>query len=130
MGGKADEIRHSSGSMMPELRHVYYTGAWAAVESICERLISENPADIFPFLIWAEAAIARGNLAAARSRLRRAARLRFPDLDSLLRLIRFMSQAGDWPALRQVVGVLAERSGKDPKNFNDVFALGFASDAI
>lgn len=120
----------SQRDLPTELTRLYFAGAWTEAERVCASLLARNPQDTVALVTSGELALARGDSTAARERLRRAFRLRFPDLDLLLRLIRLMTRAQDFEALETATRILMAQLRRDPGNFNDWFVLAQASEGL
>ncbi|HLJ21285.1 MAG TPA: alpha-1,2-fucosyltransferase [Stellaceae bacterium] len=110
-----------------ELTKLYYAGAWTEAERLCEAILSQQPQHAEVLLIWAEAALARGDARAARERLRRTIRAPLPNCDAVLRALRLLDRAGDHEALESATRYWGAQLRREPAHYALLYALGLAS---
>jgi len=115
------------GVTIAELTTLYYAGAWTEAERLCEAILSERPQHAEVLLTWAEAALARGDAAAARERLRRTIRAPLPNFGAMLRALRLLDRAGDQEALERATLYWGAELRRQPANYAHLYALGLAS---
>src|SRR5579872_5034420 len=116
-----------SGVPIAELTKLYYAGAWTEAERLCEAILSQQPQHAEVLLIWAEAALARGDARAARERLRRTIRAPLPNCDAVLRALRLLDRAGDHEALESATRYWGAQLRREPAHYALLYALGLAS---
>jgi tetratricopeptide (TPR) repeat protein len=123
---------HQEGAdpLLTRVADLYYAGAWTEAERICETILARDPRHSHTLVTWGELALLRGDLPAARERLRRAARTPLADFVLQLRLIQSMARAGDWEALESARRFWVESLRRNSRNYNDLYALGLASEAL
>jgi hypothetical protein len=118
------------GLGLAEAVRFYYAGAHADAERACEEILASDPRQHIALLMWSELALGRGDREAVRARLRNTPFVRPNDLDLLLRLIGLMRRVDDRESLEAAARALSERLRALPGNFDDLFALGQASEAL
>lgn len=116
--------------LLTRLADLYYAGAWTEAERVCEAILARNPRHSYTLVTWGELALLRGDLPAARERLRRAARTPLPDFVLELRLIQSMARAGDVQVLESLRQAWVESLRRNPENYNALYALAVASEAL
>jgi len=94
------------GAPMQQLRRHCSLGEWAEADRLCEAVLASEPREPGLLLLSGEIALRRGDLPAARERLRRAGRAGIADVGWLTRLIGLMEQAGDLESAAETLRLL------------------------
>lgn len=115
------------GTPIQRLERHCSAGEWAEAERLCEAMLASEPSQPALLLLSGEIAIKRGDLAAARARLRRAGQTETADVKWLQRLANLMLYARD---LESAEATLRHLLRLAPRHLGAWCALGEVNEAL